>query len=954
MSNPDDKTNSAQLHKQAENKKARKKVAQSPEKLEALSPAETRQMLHKPRESVARLRAELHEGVSLQSLLLDNIGAGIAIIDAETHIIERVNKKGVELFAGKEDQIIGQVCHCFLCPAEKGKCPVSDLGQEVDNSDRILLRADGSQLPIMKSVRGILIDGKDKLLETFTDISERKHAEEELARSEERYRNILSNMQDAYFELDLAGNYTFINEATCSSLGYTKEELIGQSFRIIATDENQRDIIFQAYNKVFKTGAPNKGFAFKVIRKDGSDGYVETSISLLKDQQGKTIGFCCLARDVTEKKKSEKELARSEERYRNILSNMQDPYFELDLGGNFTFLNEATFSSLGYTREELIGQSFRFISAGEDEIKNMIEAYNKVYRTGKPNKGFAFRVLGKAGNTGYAETSISLLKDEHGNPIGFSSVSRDVTEKKRAEEKIRESEELYRLLSEHTTDSVWIMDMNLKTTYHSPSVEKIRGFTPQEIMGMTLEQNITPTSLKLISDVFLKELPLIETRPGYNPSVTLDIEYYCKNGTTRWAENKFSIIRDLDGKALSILGEARDITERKHAEDEGEKLQEQLIQAQKMESVGRLAGGVAHDFNNMLGVILGHAELALMRTDPELPIYHDLQEIRKAAERSADLTRQLLAFARKQTVAPKVLDLNDTVEGMLKMLRRLIGEDIDLAWLPGKNLSSVKVDPSQVDQILANLIVNAHDAIVGGGKVTIETGNTFFDEAFCADHAGFVSGDYVLLTVSDNGCGMDKVTLANIFEPFFTTKGVGEGTGLGLATVYGIVKQNNGFINVYSEPDQGTTFKIYLPRYEGITTQLQAKGPSAPVERGQETILLVEDEPAILNMTTTMLQQLGYTGLAASGPGEAIRLAETYLGEMHLLITDVVMPDMNGRELARSILSLYPNLKLLFMSGYTADVIAHHGVLEKGVNFIQKPFSMQDLAAKVREVLDSK
>ena len=403
---------------------------------------------------------------------------------------------------------------------------------------------------------------------------------------------------------------------------------------------------------------------------------------------------------------------------------------------------------------------------------------------------------------------------------------------------------------------------------------------------------------------------------------------------------------------IYLMGIGIDITERKQAEAETEKLQAQLTQVHKMESVGRLAGGVAHDFNNMLGVILGYSELVLSQMEAGQPMYSALQGIQQAARRSADLTRQLLAFARKQTVAPKVLDLNETVASMLNMLRRLIGENIDLAWLPGESLWPINMDPAQVDQILANLCVNARDAIRDTGKVTIETNNVVFDEVYCTAHAGFVPGEYVLLALSDNGCGMDREALSHLFEPFFTTKEMGKGTGLGLATVYGIIKQNNGFINVYSEPDHGTTFKMYLPRYLAKGEQRTSEPEVAkPAATGHETILLVEDEPMILEMTTVMLKRQGYTVLPAAAPGEAIRLAREHAGEIHLLMTDVVMPEMNGRDLARNLLSLYPDLKRLFMSGYTANVIARHGVLNEGVHFIQKPFTMKDLAAKIRNVL---
>jgi CheY-like chemotaxis protein len=354
----------------------------------------------------------------------------------------------------------------------------------------------------------------------------------------------------------------------------------------------------------------------------------------------------------------------------------------------------------------------------------------------------------------------------------------------------------------------------------------------------------------------------------------------------------------------------------------------------------------------MLAVIFGHAELALMKIDPSQPYYADLQEIRKAADRSASLTRQLLAFARKQTIAPRVLNLNETVNGMLNMLRKLIGEDIDLSWQPGEGVWPLKVDPSQIDQILANLCVNARDAIADVGRIIIKTGTDAFDEDYCTIHRDMEPGEYVCLSVSDNGCGMDRETLANVFEPFFTTKELGKGTGLGLATVFGIVKQNNGFINVYSKPGKGTTFTIYLPRYTG-EVQAQADVAARKSPGGNETILLVEDEPGILNMVRIMLMNLGYTVLVASSPVEAISMTEKYArGDIHMIITDVVMPEMNGYDLVRILSSIYPGLKSLFMSGYATSVIANHGLADGRRNFIQKPFSIMDLAAKVREVLD--
>ncbi len=429
--------------------------------------------------------------------------------------------------------------------------------------------------------------------------------------------------------------------------------------------------------------------------------------------------------------------------------------------------------------------------------------------------------------------------------------------------------------------------------------------------------------------------------------------YVTKTGETLWASLTASMVYDADGEPLYSLAMIENIDERKRAEEERARLEAQLRQAQRMESIGRLAGGVAHDFNNMLGAILGHAELALARLDPADQVHADLEAIRKAATRSADLTQQLLAFARKQTVAPRVLDLNEAVADMLGMLRRLIGENVDLVWQPDPDLWPITMDRSQIDQILTNLCVNGRDAIGGVGRVTIETGRRTFTREECAAHPGITPGDHALLAVSDTGAGMDEETLSHLFEPFFTTKPVGEGTGLGLATVYGMVQQNSGAIEVSSEPSRGTTFRIYLPRHVGPDQPRRTEHATAPAARGRETILLVEDEPAVLAVARRMLAGQGYTVLAAGMPGEAIQIAREHADEIDLLVTDVVMPEMTGRALATNLLSLHPRLKCLFTSGYTADVIAHQGVLNEGVQFLQKPFTIASLNAKVREVLDS-
>jgi PAS domain S-box-containing protein len=517
---------------------------------------------------------------------------------------------------------------------------------------------------------------------------------------------------------------------------------------------------------------------------------------------------------------------------------------------------------------------------------------------------------------------------------------RDINRRDIAEKKLRESEEKYHDLYDNAPDMFASVCGKTKTILEcNETLANTLGYRKEEIIGGLIFDIYTPDSAEYAKEkvfpVFLKTGTIIEE----------ELQLQRKDGSSLNVSLNVSAFRDESGNFLSSRSVWRDITDRK-------KIEAQLQQAQKMESVGRLAGGVAHDYNNALTTIMGYTELALIDADPKGPLHEDLNEILNASRRAKDITRQLLAFARKQTIAPKVLDLNTNIESMLKMIRRLIGEDIDLVWLPGKGLWSVKMDPSQIDQILVNLCVNARDAIEGVGKITIETATKVFDSDYCADHTGFVPGEFVMLTISDNGCGMDKEILNNIFEPFFTTKAVDKGTGLGLSTVYGIVKQNNGFINVYSEPGKGTGIKIYLSRHDSKAVDIQEEN-KAKISLGHgETILIVEDDMPILKLAQKILKVLKYNVLIADTPKRAMRLAEEYTDKIHLLVTDVIMPEMNGRELSEQLNILYPDLKCIFMSGYTANAIAHHGVLDEGLHFIQKPFSKRDLATIVRKVFD--
>jgi PAS domain S-box-containing protein len=515
---------------------------------------------------------------------------------------------------------------------------------------------------------------------------------------------------------------------------------------------------------------------------------------------------------------------------------------------------------------------------------------------------------------------------------------------KESEEALQESESRFRLFAELAPVGIVILDGQGRTLYASSKFTELFGYTMADIPSLDQWWPLAypdPVFRGKVEEDW--RLTLDKAQRSQSEGGPVEYPVACKDGRVRQVEFRLATTGTLTVVVLT------DITARKQTEEERDRLHTQLNQAQKIESIGRLAGGVAHDYNNMLTVIIGYTELAMVKAQGSLQ--KDLQEVLAAAQRAKEITRQLLAFARKQTIAPRVLDLNDAVEGMLRMLRRLIGEDIDLSWRPGPGLWSVNIDPSQLDQLLANLCVNARDAIADVGKLTIETKNTPISDAYCSDHFECVPGEYVMLAVSDDGCGMDRATLDKLFEPFFTTKEVGQGTGLGLATVYGIVRQNNGFINVYSEPGAGSTFKIYLPRHQGEEEQ-PVLPATTEIPRGQgETVLLVEDEAAILKMAGKILANQGYRVLEAATPKVAMELAQEHGGDIALLLTDVVMPEMNGRDLAAALRPFCPGLKVLFMSGYTANVIAHRGVLDADINFIQKPFSNRDLAGKVHEAL---
>lgn len=510
------------------------------------------------------------------------------------------------------------------------------------------------------------------------------------------------------------------------------------------------------------------------------------------------------------------------------------------------------------------------------------------------------------------------------------------------------AEQRYRHLVYTTRDVIFILSPDTTILSLNPAFESLTGWSRSEWIGETFAPLFHPEDAPRAKELF-QQILAGETPPPFEARVLTKSGHYLVAEFTVIPERR-------QGQVVTLLGIARDLTQRRHAEETLCQREKQLQQAQKMEAVGRLAGGIAHDFNNLLTIITGYSQLMLNRLHPDDLLRNDVEEIRRAALRAATLTQQLLAFSRRQVLMPKVVNLNNIVDMVNAMLQRLIGEDIDLVTVLHPELGNVKADPAQIEQVIMNLAVNARDAMPRGGKLTIETANVEIIEPYRYGGMALTPGLYAMLAVSDTGCGMDAETQAHIFEPFFTTKEQGKGTGLGLATVYGIVKQSDGHILVYSEPGKGSTFKIYLPIVDDAVDPIDGSGsekPSPELLHGNETILLVEDEPAVRVLIRDTLRLFGYTVLEARHGYEAQLMGTQRTEPIHLLMTDVVMPQMSGRELAEGLVAVHPDMKVLYMSGYTENAVIHHGILDPGTSFLQKPFTPDTLARKVREVLDT-
>ena len=775
------------------------------------------------------------------------------------------------------------------------------------------------------------------------NITKRKQAEETLRESEERYRIVFERAGDYVLMLDVEqGDIPVImdaNETALATHGYERDEIIGKPISLF-DKEMTPEVLLERKRLIDANGSGV--FTARHFRKDGTVFDVEVSIQLV--QIGNKHVLLSIERDITERKRAEEALSKSEAQLSNALQIAHLGPWEYDVINDLFTFNDLFYAIFRTTAGQVGGYTMssadyakRFVHP--EDVAVVGEEVRKAIETDDPNfsSQLEHRIIYADGEVGYITVRFFIIKDETGRTIRTYGVNQDITERKQTEENLQKSEERSSGIIESIPDFMSIIDEDYNIVWANEVALNSFGKEITEKKCYEAYHHINkPCECCIVREVFM------DGKVHSHEAKTVD-----KDGNTIHQSSIASVVSSYpDGRPSSVIEVSRNITEQKQLED-------QFRQSQKMEAVGRLTGGIAHDFNNLLTVISGHTEMAMTKLDAQDPLQNDLQEVQKAAVRAADLTRQLLAYSRKQTLQPKVLDLNNVITNLDKMLRRLISEDIILETIPREELWRVEADPGQIEQVIINLVVNARDAMPDGGKLVIETQNVELDEEYTNNHVGVTPGSYVMLAVSDTGCGMTDEIRVQIFDPFFSTKEEGKGTGLGLSTVYGIVKQSGGHIWVYSEPGKGTTFKIYLPMVREEAEEFVHRAEVGEAPSGTETVLVVEDEQSVRLLASRILKMQGYNVLEAQNGGEAYLMCEKMEKPVDLVVTDVIMPVMSGAELIKKLREIWTDFKVLFMSGYTSNAIVHSGVLDSDTPYLQKPFRPVDLAWKVREVLDS-
>jgi two-component system cell cycle sensor histidine kinase/response regulator CckA len=771
-------------------------------------------------------------------------------------------------------------------------------------------------------------------------VTERDRLLESLRESEERYRTIVETANEGICQLDDEYRITYVNRRFAELLGYRTDEMVGRPMTDFTLEEELSDHHEQV---VQRRGGASSRYERRLRHKDGNIRWLLVSATPLFDAQGRFSGSFSMANDITERKQAESQRDATLEALR-LKSEELDRYFTsstdllciADTDGYFRRLNPAWEQTLGDPLSDLEGRRYLDFVHPDDVETTRIEADRLARQEEVVN--FENRYRCRDGSYRWIEW--------RSFPVGkmIYAVARDITERKRAEAALRESEERYRALVETSPDGIALLDLDGNILMANQRGLAMVGATSvEEILGRKAPDFVAREQRACAVEQLARTLEAGSAAGEY--------DIVGKGASLFPVDLSSSLVRDAAGQPVAFIGVLRDISERARAEQEKERLQAQLLQAQKMEAVGRLTAGVAHDFNNLLTVMVGFAELMKFQLVAGDPLLEMVDRVLSAGESAANLIRQLMAFSRQQVMQPQLLDLNSELARMERMLHRIIGEDITLEIRPGGDLWPVKADPTQLQQVIANLVVNAREAMPTGGRVDISTTNVMLDDTQAARFADARAGDYVLMRITDTGAGMSRDVQARIFEPFFTTKE--HGTGLGLATVFGIVSQSGGFVDLISAEGQGTTFAIYLPRERETAPVVVAAAPVAVAPSGgSETILLLEDSSQVREYAREVLRAQGYTVLEAGHGREALRITEEHVGPIHLLVTDVVMPGMSGRDAAQRLLAIHPGLKILYMSGYTDDVLETHGAFGAGVAFLQKPFGALELVRAVRRILD--
>ncbi len=894
----------------------------------------------------------LRQERDFSAAILDTISALVMVLDPQGQIL-RFNRASEATTGYSFEEVKGKPFWDLLLASEEVES-VKEAFQEmlVPNPPyecTTYWATKGGERRLISWSSTVLLDQDGKaefIIGTGSDITERQQAEEALRESETRYRLLVNNIPAVAFRGYADWTIDFVDDKIEDLTGYQREEFDSRRMKwcdvILAEDlQDARNIFIQALKS-------NKFYVreYRIRRKDGRILWIQARGQIVCDLEGKVEYISGVFFDITGRKIQEEALRQSQASLAEAQCLAHLGNWEWSPRTGEAFWSDEVYRILGLGPREIPATFKAFLQAVHPGDRGLVrKALGRALHRRKPY-GIGHRIVRPDGSERFVYGQGEVYCDAHGKAERMLGTIQDVTERRRAQEALKESEKRYRLLAENVTDVIWTVDLDLRLTYVSPSIQFLTGHNAKEYLSLGLEQLLPATSLELAQNKLKELLAQEEVKTDLSRSGTIEIELFRPDGSTVWTEVKGSFLRDGQGHPVGVLGVTRDITMRR-------KLEEQLRQSQKMEVVGRLAGGVAHDFNNLLTAILGYCELLLSVIQADDPAHQDVAEIKKAGERAALLTRQLLAFSRRQVLRPKSLDLNQVMENLGKMLKRVIGEDIELSILPGANLGQVMADPGQIEQVILNLTVNARDAMPQGGKLIIKTADVDLDEAYAAIHAQVEPGPYVLLAVTDTGCGMDEPTRSHIFEPFFTTKEVGKGTGLGLSTVYGIIRQSGGHIWVYSESGQGTTFKIYLPRIGAGKAVPSRDRVSRASLRGHETILLVEDEDLVRQIARRILQSHGYTVLEARDGNEALQIYERHEGHIHLMLTDLVMPGLGGLELAHRLASRYPGMRVLFMSGYADNGIMDKDMQDQGLVYLQKPFEAHALTRKVREALDA-